>query len=487
MKYHTSDIRRVVADCAVTALLAAVTAGCADNVQQDLSAESASNIVFSVSTYGLDGGELTIGSAQSVTVFEVSGNTCWIAEVTECDGGWCRIVYDRNPEDIIPVEGDIYTGPGTFIARTAPNRNAELDRDCLLTVYAVEKDGTPIPGHSVEIRLIQERRSLDVDYEDDEIISASGTIAASEPIVTVTADQAWTVTSSESWVTVIPGSGMEGDTFIPPAGELIETTASFRLRVDENPNISIRTCEVILSSPVKAFTPTRLRVVQYGSPEASFSVTPGSVPEFSPAGGEFTFMVSSSRRDWTAEAVTTGDWISITPSSGQASLVPVPVKVTVAPNSDSQWREAGIVFVLVNDTEQILIPLTQTFLPVVSEAWIAGGWTPTQAQLRAYYQCPEQFFTPVACGAVCRSADNGSAEKTYSGTFERDVLSVDMDDLEPDTDYVVRAYMDYRQSDDTDSTPERVYSTEINFRTPALNGGGGMVPGNDNNNPPVVN
>ena len=62
-----------------------------------------------------------------------------------------------------------------------------------------------------------------------------------------------------------------------------------------------------------------------------------------------------------------------------------------------------------------------------------------------------------------------------------------MDDLEPDTDYVVRAYMDYRQSDDTDSTPERVYSTEINFRTPALNGGGGMVPGNDNNNPPVVN
>ncbi|MDE5878203.1 MAG: hypothetical protein K2H47_12005 [Muribaculaceae bacterium] len=488
MKYHISDMCKVVAGCAVTALLAAVTAGCADNVQPDLSAESASNIIFSVSTYGLDNDELTIGSAQSVTVFEVSGNTCWIAEVTECDGGWCRIVYDRNADDVIPVDGEIYTGPGTFIARTAPNRNPEIDRYCLITVYPVEKDGTPIPDHSVEIHLIQERRSLDVDYEDDEIISAWGTITASEPIVTVTADQAWTVTSSEPWVTVVPGNGMNGDTFTPSPGDKDETTVSFRLRVDENPNISIRTCEVILSSPVKAFTPTRLRVVQYGSPEASFSVTPGSVPEFSPTGGEFTFMVCSSRKDWTATAITSGDWIHISPSSGQASIEPVPVTVKIDPNSESQWREAGVVFALVGDTEKILVQMTQAFLPVISEVWIAGGWTSTQVQLCSYYQCPNSFFTPIACGAICQPVTDGSKEKIYSGTFGNNTFTVDVNDLEPNTDYVVRAYMEYKYTNDgVDSTSERIYSTEIRFRTPDLNGEGGIIPENGNNNPPAIN
>ncbi len=484
MKYRISDISRVLAGCAFTTLLAVMNAGCSDNVQPDLLVGNASEIRFSVSPLDtLDTSDLrniTISSAQLMTTFKVSSNTYWTAEVTDCSGGWCYIDYSQNIDDIPNSDSNVGKGSGIFIVRTAPNRNKESNRECKITVYAIERDGAHLPGHSVEIHLIQECQSLEINYNEDEIVSASGTTDSTEPEVTVTANQEWRVRSSEPWVTVVPGSGMNGNIFIP-SGTLTET-AEFRLKVDNNPNISVRTCEIILESPNNAFIPTRLTVVQEGSPEASFSVTPVSVPQFSPAGGEFIFMVYSSHKDWTAAAITSGDWININPSAGQASTEPVPVTVTVDSNSERQWREAGIIFSLVEDTEEIIIPLTQAFWPVVSDVRIVSGWTSKQAQICAVCQYPDSFFTLVSCGAVCWPITDESKEKTYSGNFESNTLTVDMYNLEPNTDYIAKAYIEYKEntSDNDGSDSVTVYSTEVHFRTPDRNDEGVVIPKNNN-------
>lgn len=324
---------------------------CSGNIEEGLYADSESHISLAVSANGFENGMLSIGSAQSMTVFNVESTTRWTVDVTDCEGAWCQIVYGSSTAD---ESGHI--GNGTFTVEVAPNRSS-LARECEITVYAVEGDGTHIPGKSILIHLTQDRQSISVDYAGD-VISPFGTTENTEPTVTVTANQAWLAGVSHNWLTIIPGDGMSGGGFSPATGSTDAKTIGFRFKVDANPGTNSRTAEVTISSPTSAFTPIRLNVTQEGS-TAAFFITPSNVPEVSSEGGELEFLVYSPREDWTVKSIALGDWIVLDKTSGSASPDPVTIKATILENPTEFAREAALAFIRGGDMGETLIVITQ--------------------------------------------------------------------------------------------------------------------------------
>ncbi len=331
--------------------LTAILGSCSSNVEQGLYAASDSNIQLSVAASGFENGLLKVGSAQSAAVFTVTSTTRWIVDVTDCEGAWCQIIYGDTPSDATGHIGD-----GYFYIETAANRTPEI-RKCLVTVYAVERDGTKVPGKSIEINIEQDRQSIDVDYASY-IISAFGTNPDTEPLVKVTANQAWVYTCSHPWVTVIPGPGLSGDGFTPAEGSSEEVETSFRIKVEPNPGTSVRFAEVVLSSPTWSFTPIRLNVTQEGSTE-TFFIIPSNVPVVPYEGDVVEFLVYSPHDAWTIQAVSVGNWISLSQTSGEASSQPVSVQAFVAPNDSPDAREARIVLTRDSDMTEFVIAVSQ--------------------------------------------------------------------------------------------------------------------------------
>lgn len=457
--------------------------GCSENIEPGLYADSESHISLSVSAQGFNNGLLEIGSAQSSTTFTVSSTTRWNVEVTDCEGAWCQIAYGGEMSDHGSQIGD-----GSFSVDAAPNRSGN-DRECNIVVYAIEIDGTHIPGRSVQIHLEQDRQSIKVDYAGD-LISPYGTTASTEPIVTVTANQAWTASSSHSWVTIVAGSGMNGDGFVPEFGSSAETSVSFRISVEGNPGTSARNAEVTISSPTSAFTPIRLNVTQEGSSD-TFFVTPTDVPLVSNGGGVVEFQVYSPRESWTVSAVSAGDWIALDRTSGEASTESVTIRAIVSANNEHAARQAGIVFTRSGGMGETVITVNQKgdpsvpevpdpdFSPVVSDAWIVGGWSQTWAQLHAYYLSPSIELT--GCGAFIHPVSDDSDESIrdcqgYLG--ENSSIIVDLEGLEPNTEYKAWGYVSYILYGETRITT----GGATYFTTPDKNG----QPGPDDNTPPVV-
>ena len=241
--------------CAISFVAIDIIIGCSDNVQPGLYADNASRISLSVSATGFNNGMIQIGSAQSSTVFTVTATTRWTVEVSDCEGAWCDIKYGEGQSDKAGRIGD-----GTFSIEAAPNRGSN-NRTCTVTVYAIESDGTHLPGRSVQIYVDQERQSVLVEY-DGEVIPSAGTTPASQPTVTVRANQAWNVSSSHSWVQIIPSEDMTGDGYVPESGSNVEKTVSFKINVDRNRSTATRNAELTISSPTSAFTPVRISVIQ---------------------------------------------------------------------------------------------------------------------------------------------------------------------------------------------------------------------------------
>ena len=460
--------------------ISAAMTGCSENVESGLYAADGSNISLSISASGFHNGLLEIGSAQSSTVFSVESSTRWIVEVSDCEGAWCQIVYGDSQADDAGHIGD-----GTFIVEAAPNRSGN-DRECNVTVYAVESDGTHIPGRSVEIHLEQDRQSILVDYAGD-VISPLGTTPSTEPRITVTANQAWSVSTSHPWVSVVPGDGMSGDSFTPESGVSDDVAVSFRISVEGNPGTSTRYAEVTVSSPTSAFTPIRLNVTQEGSSE-TFFITPTNVPVVPNAGDVVEFMVYSPRESWSVSAISAGDWVTLDRTSGEASSEPVMVRATVAANPVSVSRQAGVVFTRGGNMGETTITITQApapadtpdpeVEPVVSAAWIINGWTQTWAQLRAYYLSPA---IPISgCGAFIHPVSDESATREFTGRLSGDnLIIVDMENLEPNTEYKAWGYIEYEfNGSKRVTTGEATY-----FTTPDKNG----QPNSNDNNPPSVN
>ncbi len=492
----TKHIYGAAAACVCLVLTGMVATGCSDNLEPGLYPDSEAHISLSVSAPGYENGLLAVGSAASATTFTVTSTTRWTVAVTNCEGAWCNIVFYSDTS----ADEAGHIGDGTFTVETSPNRGGDV-RSCDVTVYAIESDGTHIPGRSVAFRVEQDRQSISVDYAGD-VISAYGTVPGTQPVVSVTANQAWTATPSHSWVSIIPGDGMTGDGFTPAPGSETEQTVSFRLSVEANPGTSVRTAEVTLSSPSSAFTPIRLNVTQEGSSEIFFVTTPPDVESLPAAGTTVEFTVYSPREAWSVTAITAGDWVTLDRTSGEASSEPVVIRATVAPNPDRASRQGGLRFTRGGDRGESFVTFSQNGAegsgsetpepptgdqsPRVSAAWIINGWTATWAQLRAYYLSPVQEVT--GCGAYIYPVSNPDAFREIGGHFgEGGLIIVDMSDLEPDTEYTAYAFVDY----DDSGRHQRTTGGATNFTTPARNGepeppAPPVVPNPGDNNPPAA-
>ena len=127
----------------------AASIGCSNNEADGLYAADDSKIGLTIKpvdeTLDFHNGLLELGSAQSSTIFDVTSTTRWTVEVTDCEGSWCQIVYGEGNSD---SAGHI--GNGVFTSDAAPNRSSNT-RECNVTIYAIESDGSHIPGKSVEI------------------------------------------------------------------------------------------------------------------------------------------------------------------------------------------------------------------------------------------------------------------------------------------------------------------------------------------------
>lgn len=444
---------------------AAPLAGCSDNEEKALYPDSESHISLkvepAVKDSGYQNGMLSVGSAQSTTVFDVSSSTRWTVQVTECEGAWCQIVYGSNTTD---AAGQI--GNGKFTVETAPNRSSQ-PRSCLITVRGVDASGNPLPDTSVEIHLDQDRQSILVDYSGDEI-SPNGTNAGTEPVVTVTANQAWTASSSHPWVTIVPGDGMDGDGFTP-AGSAVSQTVSFRISVQPNPGTSDRFAELTVSSPTSAFIPIRLNVTQKGSTSA-FIVTPTNVPVIAHGGDDVKFQVYSSRDNWNVQVVGGEGWLTLDRNNGSAASDPVTVMANVKANADSRSRDASLVFSHGEDMYQI-VNITQEgnpdapdpdYSPVVSAPWLESGWTASHVRIMAYFRSP---VVTVTGGGVILYSRYG--EQTFEGdVVGNELVITDIRDLDYGTTYDVVAFVTYSVGGATG----RATGSAISFTTPNQSG-----------------
>ncbi len=483
---NRNRLRNLLVAFAVACMGGAMTTGCSDNVEDGLYADSESHITLSVSASGFQNGLLTIGSAQSATVFTVASTTRWTVEVTDCEGAWCQITYGESSSDEAGHLGD-----GTFTVEAAPNRSGN-PRECNVTVYAIQADGTHIPGKSVLIHLTQDRQSILVDYAGD-VISPYGTTTATEPVVTVTANQSWSVSSSHDWITVIPGADMTGDGFVPAAGSTEEKAVSFRFSVSQNPGTSTRSGEITISSPTSAFTAIRLNVTQEGS-SATFLITPTNVPVVAYGGEVIEFHVYSPRESWTARAISSGDWLTLDRTSGEASSEPVTVRATVAANPLATSRQGGIVFTREGGMGESTVSVTQqgsldvpdpNYDPVVSTPWLISGWTSSWVQIRAYYLSP--MIEVTGCGAFIHPvADEDDVQTFYGRLGENNLMIIDMNNLEPDTEYKTWAFVSYTLN----GTSMVTTGGATYFTTPDRNGTPGsdhQTPDLGDNPPPSIN
>lgn len=475
---HIRSFRSLVAVFAAISGAMALS-GCSDNVADGLYAGSESNLSLSVSAVGLSNGQIEIGAAQSSIQFDVKSTTRWTVEISECEGAWCQVVYGSG--------SGAHLGDGSFTIDASSNRS-DSERECNITVYATNSDGTHIPGRSVLIHFTQDRQSIQISYAGD-VISPFGT-QGNEPVISVTANQAWTASASHSWVRIVPGDGMDGDSYNPAPGSDAQKTVSFRISVEANPTTSARNAEITISSPTSAFSPRHLTVTQEGSSDIFF-VSPSTMPAMSAAGGEINFSVYSPRDGWTASAISAGDWVSLEHSSGQASSEIAVVKAIVAANNEKESREARVIFTRNGQSSGVTVIINQNgtsvrpdapagdSIPSVSTAWMAAGWTQNNAQVRAYFTSPG--YQIVGCGAYLKPVTDNSegALKTFTGTIgENNQIIVDLKDLVPNTEYTTWCFVTYIVNGQEVQAP----GTPTFFRTPDKSG----QPGIDDNIPPSI-
>ena len=351
-------------------MLPLVLTGCSDNEENGLYAASDSDIkllVYPGDDKTWNSNNYHIGADQADPVFIVDCTSRWTVVVTDCEGAWCQIGYgnDNKSDDIGQIKD------GAFYINAAPNRS-ENERSCNVTIYAIDRDGVHIPGVSKEINIIQDRKSINVDYTQQEI-PFTGITSGVLPMVTVTANQAWTVSTTQSWVTIIPGEGMDGDSFTPPAGSNAETTTTLTFKVEPNPGTAIRYAELTFSSPTSAFTPIRRTVTQLASTE-SFFISPTEYTEVSRAGAELPFSIYSPLEGWTAKS--SAPWVTLDKTSSPASTDPVTLKATVAPNDSIGQREAKIVIVREGDAGEM-----GTYNLLIRQDGKSGAFTVTPSEI----------------------------------------------------------------------------------------------------------
>lgn len=160
--------------------------------------------------------------------------------------------------------------------------------------------------------------------EEDTLVLSSGAanftaVGAGAQTVNVTSNTDWTVSCSESWVSIDPAAGKKD--------------GSFKIAVQDNPTFSERTADVVVTAG--ALTQT-VKVAQLAlTPE--LAVLPTSI-EVEAAGGEQALSVSSNA-DWTVTIPAAADWITASAKSGSGNGT---VTLTFAANPTFEVRTAEV-------------------------------------------------------------------------------------------------------------------------------------------------
>ena len=152
-----------------------------------------------------------------------------------------------------------------------------------------------------------------------------------EKTVKVTCNVDWTVSCTESWVSLSPASGT-GD-------------GSFKITVTPNEAFSERTAVVKVVAAEKS---AEVQVTQFAN-VPSVAITPASTDAVAAAGGTVEVTVTSNT-DWTVTS--SQDWAQVSPASGSKSGK---FTVTVAANAAFEERSATITATAQDKTAEITI------------------------------------------------------------------------------------------------------------------------------------
>lgn len=305
--------------------------GCSDNYNDVLEPlETTRTLTLDVEStdYDSNTGMLSLGASTSQTEVKVESNTRWMAEVADCDGGWC---------DISAFAG---TGNGTFDISVRDNMQ-EL-RTCFVRVYKVDAEGNKDLDSSRQITVRQVASDVRLSPSSLEPFAAADPQTKEFSIVS---NVAWTLT-----VTYEEGTISEFVTITPISGGMESTGNStftgngdtrFNLSLQSNRTAASRKAYLTLSSSASEFT---VEITQQAS-EYTFEVTPATNQIVPAEGGTIRFGVRA-LSDWTINCGAT--WITFQPSSGTASDVPVEVIATIQPNTTRAERPVEIKFAPTN-------------------------------------------------------------------------------------------------------------------------------------------
>lgn len=241
--------------------------------------------------------QLEFASVTDTKKVSVWSNTEWQASVNESSSSWLSVSPTSNSRD-----GEI----------TVKVEDNPLTMGRVGYIY-LDVKGSTSGNHYQTIMVTQEGKNISLKentlyFGDD----------AGSQVVSLSAEAAWTATTTHDWITVSPSSGSQD--------------ATITVSVTENMDDNDRTGTVLLTMADKEVT---LTIVQRGK-FLSFSTTPMT---FGSTGG--TGEISIQTNDaWTAAIDGYADWLQLSKTSGVDSAV---VGVTVTRNDVMKERSANVV------------------------------------------------------------------------------------------------------------------------------------------------
>lgn len=308
---------------AAAAAILLTAQACSDNINPELEPVKTER-TLDVTVGGAKVSRLDLNAAPSETTVEVTSNTRWTVEISNCEGGWCSV-------DVINGSGD-----GSFTITVLDNMRDV--RDCDVTVYMTDAEGNKDTKDSWTIKVQQEVSDVRITPSSLEPFAAQNPRAQDFSIVS---NVEWTLSVSyegenaTEFVTIIPKEGMtdRGDgTFSGNAG------ASFMISLQDNRTTADRKAYLNLVSSVSHYI---VEVTQSRS-EYAFDVTPSENRVVAAEGGDIRFGVLSIV-GWDVKS--SADWISFSvPSMAEGSDSRVETVARIAPNSEGVRRETQIQF-----------------------------------------------------------------------------------------------------------------------------------------------
>lgn len=379
MKNTTNAIKaintiRTLGVMAVMALGAGIVS-CSDNSDPELEPNRTQR-TLSVTRDGseIPNHTLDLGAAPSDTRIEVSSNTRWTVEISDCLGGWC---------DVDVING---TGDGSFTITVLDNMKEQ--RDCYVTVYKTDAEGNKETDGSIQIKVVQ--AVSDVRLSPSSVAPFAPELNSRQKFEIVS-NVAWTLDvtydsdNATRFITIIPdGASMSdmGDGTYSGNG-----AALFYIDVQNNRTAADRKAFINLRSAVATYS---VEITQLKS-SYTFDVSPSENQVIPADGGEIVFGVLS-LSNW--KVVTAADWIRFSPTAGGSSEERESTVATILPNPSGMERSAVIRFIPEDkgyQEQSVTVtqrPRMEEREPAVSVPWLADGYTQTSVTVEFNYYSP---------------------------------------------------------------------------------------------------